>query len=381
MRKLSIIGSTGSIGKKTLKVVSKNPNEFKVETLAAKNNIIILEKQAREYNPKIVVAWDEEKARELRKRLRNTRIKVLSGDEGLVEAVKIKSATHVVFSLSGIQGLIPLFAAMDEGKNIAIANKELLVIAGSLIKEKIRKKKISFVPIDSEHCAIFQCLEGNEIKDVRKIIITASGGPFVDLSREKLAHVSPAEALRHPRWKMGRKISIDSATMMNKGLEVIEASVLYGIPVEKIEVVVHRQSIVHSMVEFNDGNVIAQLSSTDMYFPISFALSYPRRLPYSSSRLDLVRLGTLEFEKPQYKKFPSLGLAYKAALTGGTMTTVLNAANEVAVNLFLNNKIKFIKIPKIVAAVMKKHSVILSPKLKDIIKADNWAREESEKLC
>lgn len=377
MESISLIGSTGSIGKTTLTVIRANPRSFKVVALAARGNIARIEKQAREFRPKLICIWDVKKAALLKSRLRPLRIKVVSGPEGLLEVATMKTCQKVVFGMSGIAGLGPLLAAIKHRKSIAIANKELLVIAGTVIKKALDSAGSTLIPIDSEHSAIFQCLQGHEFSDVRSIILTASGGPFLARSKASFSSVTPREALRHPRWKMGKKISIDSATMMNKGLEVIEASVLYDVPVDMIDVIVHPESIVHSMVEYQDGSVLAQLSDTDMYFPISYALAYPKRLPYPKKRLDLVRLKALNFEKPDRKKFPCLGLAYQAARHGGTMPTVMNAANEMAVALFLENKIAFTDIHSCIATVMRRHVPVPDPDLASVLACDSWAREEA----
>ncbi|MBU1862595.1 MAG: 1-deoxy-D-xylulose-5-phosphate reductoisomerase [Candidatus Omnitrophica bacterium] len=381
MKKLSIIGSTGSIGRTTLDVVSHHKNEFKVLALAAKENISLLEKQARIFRPRVIAVWDEEKAQLLRKKLSALRIKVVNGEEGLREVARITQCNQVVFALSGMKGLRPLLDAIRAKKDIAIANKEPLVIAGPLIKDAIRRSNVKFIPIDSEHSAIFQCLAGSKREYVKKIIITASGGPFIDYPDHLLRTVTIEKALRHPRWKMGKKITIDSATMMNKGLEVIEAMNLYDIDLKRIEILIHRESIIHSLVEYIDGSVIAQLSTTDMCFPIVYALTYPERLQNNFSRLDLAKIKTLSFKKPDYKKFPCIRLAYQAGACGGTMPAVLNAANEVAVEQFLNKKIAFHSIATIIQSVMKKHKIIQTPTIDTIITVDRWAREEAEKLC
>jgi 1-deoxy-D-xylulose-5-phosphate reductoisomerase len=381
MESISLIGSTGSIGTTTLRVIRSNPRAFKVIALSARTNIALIEKQALEFTPKIVCIWDDERAALLKARLKHKRIKVVSGSAGLHEVATLDECHKIVFAMSGIAGLEPLLAAIKKSKLIAIANKELLVIAGPLIKRAALRSGSSIIPIDSEHSAIFQCLQGHELSDVRAIILTASGGPFLSRPKASFGSITPREALAHPRWKMGRKISVDSATMMNKGLEVIEASLLYDVPVSKIEVIVHPESIVHSMVEYQDGSLLAQLSDTDMYFPISFALAFPKRLPYPKKRLDLVRLKALHFEKPDRGKFPSLGLAFKAARRGGTMPTVMNAANEVAVELFLAKKIAFNEMYPCIAKVMSRHCAVLEPDIKAVLASDAWAREEALKIC
>lgn len=381
MKYISLLGSTGSIGTSTLSVVSQYPTEFGVRALAAQRNITLLEKQARIFRPRIVSVWEEDKAAVLKKKLSRLRIKVVSGLDGLREVACLSDVSMSVFALNGMNGLVPLFDAMAHKKDIAIANKELLVIAGPLIQESIKEHGIRFVPIDSEHSAIFQCLEGHGTQHLKKIILTASGGPFVDSEPEALQSVTPAQALNHPRWKMGKKISIDSATMMNKGLEVIEASFLYGVDVDDIEVIVHRESIIHSLVEFIDGSVLAQLSNTDMRFPILYALTYPDRLAYAQSPLKLSQLKTLSFEEPRKRMFPCLQLAYKACRAGGTMPAVLNAANEVAVEKFLHGTISFVDIPRIINKTMNRHSPMQKLTMTDILAVDRWAREEAERIC
>jgi 1-deoxy-D-xylulose-5-phosphate reductoisomerase len=381
MENIAIIGSTGSIGKTTLKVISNNPGRYQVVALAAHSNIDLIEKQINIYKPKIVSIWDEAKAHVLRKRLAKKRIKIVYGEAGLIEVATVAIAHKVVFALSGMRGLIPLLEAIRHKKNIAIANKELLVIAGSLIKAEVARHNVTFVPIDSEHSAIFQCLQGHDKQSVRKIQLTASGGPFIDTPVSKLPLITASQALRHPKWKMGKKISIDSATMMNKGLEAIEASILYDVDLNDIEVLIHRQSIIHSLIEYCDGNVLAQLSETDMYFPISYALSYPVRLPYVFKRLRLDLIKQLTFEVVNKQKFPCFSLALSAGKKGGTMTTVLNAANEVAVNLFLRGTISFVQIPECIRKVLNKHQIIHNPTLADILQADGWARQEVQSLC
>ena len=378
---LSILGSTGSIGTSTLDVVSKYSNTFNVVALAAKNNIRLLENQARRFRPQLVAVWNEEKAKQLRKILFGTRIKVVHGLQGLVEVATIKESRRIVFSLSGIQGLTPLIEAIKKRKDIAIANKELLVIAGTLIKKLVVQHKVKFVPIDSEHSAIFQCLHGNNKKYLKRILITASGGPLIDYSLNALKKVTPKEALRHPRWKMGKKISIDSATMMNKGLEVIEAAYLYDVDIDTINIIIHRESIIHSLVEFIDGSFLAQLSTTDMRFPIIYALTYPERIDTSLARPNLAHIRTLSFEDPNFNKFPCLKLAYSAGKIGGTMPVVLNAAHEVAVESFLQKKIAYLKISKIIQKIMKKHTVKKQSSVEDIMRTDTWARQEAIKLC
>lgn len=378
---IGIIGSTGSIGRTTVDIVLKHANEFKVSVLAAHSNISLIAKQAKILKPKLICIWDKEKASVLKDKLKGSGIKILSGSEGLTEVAVYHKVGRVVFALSGINGLCPLIEAIRAKKDIAIANKEVLVIAGNIIKKEVARNKVLFIPIDSEHSAIFQCIEGQNRKDISKIILTASGGPFVDTPKKDFSKITAAQALKHPKWSMGKKITIDSATMMNKGLEVIEAARLYDLDISKIDVSVHRQSIVHSLVEYCDGSMLAQLSATDMAFPIMYALSYPKRLESTYERLNLAQMGALTFEAPDLSKFPCLGLAYKAGGIGGSMTTVLNAANEVCVEQFLNEKIKFTDISKIISKVMDMHATVQNPNLNAILKINKWAREEAVALC
>jgi len=374
VERISVLGSTGSIGVQTLDV-AKNLN-IKVEGLAANKNIELLEKQAWEFKPRIVAVMDENMAEVLRSRLKDTSIEVAGGVEGLKKVASVEGAQTVVSAIVGIAGLVPTMEAIKNGKNIALANKETLVTAGSIVMAEAQKRKVEIFPVDSEHSAIFQCLMGNNKEDVSKIILTASGGPFRGRKRDELKNVTVKEALKHPNWSMGSKITIDSATMMNKGLEVIEARWLFDVSLDRIEVLIHPQSIVHSMVEFRDGAIMAQLGSPDMRLPIQLALTYPKRLMNGFSKLDLIKNNTLTFEAPDTEAFPCLKLAYEALRIGGTMPAVLNAANEEAVRLFLEEKIGFLEIPQIIESVMTSHTVEDTPDLDDIIKMDLWAREK-----
>ena len=382
MKKIAILGATGSIGRKTLSVIEDFPDEFEVVGLTCETNIVLLEEQVRRFKPKVCACADKEKARELEARTQDTGVKVLAGPEGLVEVATEASATMVVSALVGSCGLTPILAAIEAGKQIALATKEALVMAGRIITQRANDMGMKILPIDSEHSAIFQCLEGRSVADVRRIILTGSGGPLNYLSLDDLSSITPVQALNHPKWKMGQKVSIDSATLMNKGLEVIEARWLFDVPIAKIEVLIHPEAIVHSMVEFVDGSHLAQLGVTDMRLPIQYALSYPKRLP--SSRLpsiDFDRVRTLTFAPPDLERFPSLTLAYEAARIGHTMTAVLNAANEEAVGAYLSNQIKITDIPRIVEKVMGAHQLVQDPTLGQILAADSWAREEARKLC
>lgn len=372
-KNISIIGSTGSIGTQALEV-AQNLN-LKVLGLTANSNIELLEKQARMFKPHLVAVKNNRLAKELAHRLKGTGVEVLGGTGGINRAASMDEADTVLNAIVGSAGLIPTLEAVRKGKKIALANKESLVTAGSLVMSEAKKHNAVIIPVDSEHSAIFQCIMGNEKEFVSKIILTASGGPFRGRSLKELEYVTPAEALKHPNWEMGSKITIDSATLMNKGLEVIEAKWLFGLELDRIEVVVHPQSLIHSMVEYVDGSVIAQAGPSDMRLPIQFALTYPKRSGNSFSRLDFVEAGVLTFERPDYEAFPCLRLAFDALKTGGTMPVVLNAANEAAVEFFIKGKIKFTDIPKIIKYVMRKHCVNINPDIDDIIEVDRWSRE------
>jgi 1-deoxy-D-xylulose-5-phosphate reductoisomerase len=378
---ISILGSTGSIGVQALDVVRNlnmisNP-DIRVLGLTADKNIDLLEKQAREFKPEAISITEPQLAKELASRLDGQNIRVFSGNEGLNRIATLKDIDMVLNSIVGVAGLIPTFEAIKHKKNIALANKETLVAAGRLIMEEIKKNNVKIIPVDSEHSAIFQCIMGNNEKNISKLILTASGGPFRGLRYEDLTYITPEEALKHPNWKMGNKITIDSATLMNKGLEVIEAKWLFDINEENIEVLIHPQSIIHSMVEYIDGSVIAQLGSPDMRIPIQFALTYPERSCNSFSRLDLIKKSPLTFEEPDWNTFPCLKLAYQALEESGTMPAVMNRANEIAVDLFLNRKIGFNQIPEIIEKVMKNHIVNKNPTINDIIEVDKWTIEEA----
>ncbi len=378
MKKITILGSTGSIGRNTMEVVSRFPDRFKVIGLAAKSNIRLLETQINTCRPEVVAVFDESAGEELKKR--NPPVEILIGDKGLIEIATLGHVDMVVSAIVGSAGLMPTLAAIKAGKNIALASKESLVMAGSIIMAEASKRKVTVIPVDSEHSAIFQCLNGRRKDEIQRIILTASGGPFLKKSLSELKTVTPDVALKHPNWLMGKKVTIDSATLMNKGLEIIEAYWLFGLPAEKIKVLLHPQSIVHSMVGFIDGSVMAQMSVPDMKGPISYALSYPQRFENVLPSLDLSKIGELTFEEPDRNKYPSLSLTYDALKIGGTMPSVLNAANEVAVEAFLNIKIPFTEISTIVADTMAQYKVSDGKTLEDIINASNWAREKAEEL-
>ncbi|AEV69035.1 1-deoxy-D-xylulose-5-phosphate reductoisomerase [Acetivibrio clariflavus] len=377
-KSISILGSTGSIGVQTLDV-ARNLG-IRVAGIAANTSIDKLESQAREFLPEVVAVGNEEMAKVLAERLNDLDVEVIGGIEGFKRVASLESVDTVVTSIVGIAGLIPTMEAIKNKKNIALANKETLVTAGEIVMSEALKAGIEILPVDSEHSAIFQSLMGNNIKDVSRIILTASGGPFRGKSSKELENVTLAEALKHPNWNMGSKITIDSATLMNKGLEVIEAKWLFGLDLDKIKVIVHPQSIIHSMVEYVDGSVIAQLGSPDMRLPIQFALTYPERKHNNFSKLDLLKCGSLTFEEPDMKSFPCLRLAFEALRIGSTMPAVMNAANEEAVGLFLKEKIKFVDIPKAIEKVMSKHVVINNPTIEDILEVDLWARQIINKM-
>lgn len=373
MRTISILGSTGSIGTQTLEVVDVLGN-IKIGAITGNQNIKLLEEQARKYRPRLVVVMDEDKAKDLRTRLQDTNCQVMAGMDGLVEAATLEEADTVVTSVVGNVGLRPTFAAMEAGKNIALANKETLVSAGQLVMDLAKQKGIKIYPVDSEHSAIFQSLQGNAGNRIRRILLTASGGPFRGKKREELLHVTAADALRHPNWNMGKKITIDSATLMNKGLEVMEAKWLFDVDVSQIEVLIHPQSIIHSAVEYEDGAVMAQMGEPDMRVPIQYALTYPKRIPNPFPKIDFTQRTNLTFDHPDLETFRCLALAYRALEIGGTMPAVLNAANEIAIARFLDGKIGFLDIPVLIEKTMQAYTVKQTYTLDDLLQADAWAR-------
>jgi 1-deoxy-D-xylulose-5-phosphate reductoisomerase len=379
MKKVSLLGSTGSIGVNTLDVVASYPGEFAVTALAAGRNIGLLKDQIVRFRPRLAAVIDEEHASGLRRLLGSADgTAILCGKEGYREAAAAGADT-VVSAMVGAAGLLPTLDAIEAGSAIALANKETLVMAGCIVLRKAARRGVNIIPVDSEHSAIFQCLRGQSREDIRRIILTASGGPFLHASADELAAVTPAEALRHPNWVMGRKVTIDSATMINKGLEVIEAGWLFGLSAAAIDVLIHPRSIVHSLVEFSDGSVMAQLGMPDMRIPIAYALAFPHRLPRKDRALDLTAVGPLEFLKPDLGRFPGLRLAYEVAEKGGTMPAVFNGANEGAVEAFLGEKISFNDIVPVVEKVLSRHSVQEEPTIDQILFADRWARQEAEK--
>ncbi len=380
MKKISLLGSTGSIGQSTLSVVEKYSDRFSVVALAAGNNIDLLEQQVRRFKPVVVSLSGQASAEILKKRLQGMKIRIFSGIEGMIQVAAADEADITVSAIVGTAGLVPTMAAIRAGKNIALANKEVLVTAGELVMAECRSRKVSLLPVDSEHSAIFQCLLAGENRDVGKLILTASGGPFRRHSKQDLASVTLAQTLKHPNWNMGRKITVDSATLMNKGLEVIEARWLFGVPPERIKVLIHPQSIVHSLVEYRDGAVVAQLGMPDMRGPIAYALSYPERLEGVSPELDLARIGTLTFEEPDTERFPCLAHAFDALRVGGSMPAVLSAANEVAVKYFLDEKICYGDIAGVIKTAMEAHTPSPINTVEDALKADIWARQEAEMI-
>ncbi|MCW8892894.1 MAG: 1-deoxy-D-xylulose-5-phosphate reductoisomerase, partial [Deltaproteobacteria bacterium] len=355
MKKLTVLGSTGSIGVSTLEIVEDFPDHYQIVALSAGNNIDLLQKQIEIFQPQIVSVLSARDAETLALRLKGTSVEICCGVEGMIRCATVSETEMVVAAVVGAAGLVPTLAAIKAGKDVALANKETLVMAGSLIMEEVVQQQVKLIPVDSEHSAIFQSLAGHRNDDVRRLILTASGGPFREYGLSQFQSITPKDALAHPNWEMGRKISIDSATMMNKGLEIIEARWLFDFPAEKIAVHVHPESIVHSLVEYHDGAVIAQLGVPDMKTPIAYALSWPLRMPLNQPPLDLCQLGRLTFSQPDIQRFPCLRLAYEALALGGTVPAVLNAANEVAVEAFLQYQLSFLGIPQVIEKVMARH--------------------------
>lgn len=381
MKKISILGSTGSIGVSTLNVVLQNKMQFGVVALAAGRNIDLLKAQIEELHPLIAAVMDEVHAARLIKLLSpDCRTEILWGPEGYREVARIPEAEMVISAMVGAAGLVPTLEAIDAGKHIALANKETLVAAGHLVVEKARERNVWILPVDSEHSAVFQCLSGQREQDIRKIILTASGGPFRTFSRAQLEQVTPADALKHPNWEMGRKVTIDSASMMNKGLEIIEAKWLFGLDIDRIDVLVHPQSVIHSMVEFIDGSIMAQLGIPDMRIPIAYALSFPSRMPNHGVSLDFMKATPLEFFQPDPDRFPCLKLATDAGRAGGTLPVVLNGANEAAVEAFLQGKIRFSQLPVVISEALSRHCWLSAPGLEEILEADRWSRREADNI-
>lgn len=379
MKNIALLGSTGSIGRQTIEVALANPDKLQIKVLAAHTSDAALEKQLEAVKPELAVLSDKEAAARLLKRYHG-KTEILAGEEGLLAAATYGGVDTVLASMVGYAGLRPTLAAINCGKHIALANKETLVAAGSIVMNAVAEKGVSLTPVDSEHSAIFQSLRGGKENEVKRLLITASGGPFRGRKRAELEQVTLAQCLNHPNWSMGKKITVDSSTLANKGLEVIEAHWLFDMPYEKIDVVVHPQSIVHSLVEFCDGSVIAQLGEPDMRLPIQYALSYPDRFPYSFEQLDLVRAGQLTFEAPDLEAFPSLQIAVACGKAGGSLPCAFNAANEEAVYAFLEDKIKYLDIPYITAKVTESHNNVAQPTIEDIEMTDAWARAKAREI-
>ena len=378
MKRLAILGSTGSIGVNTLDIVRQFPDQFEVVSLSAGLNIQLLRQQILQFRPKIVSVQNRELADALKRELSSEPPEIVDGVEGLIKVATHPEVDQVVSAIVGAVGLIPTLSAIKTGKEIALANKESLVMAGKIVMEEARQSRVQILPVDSEHSAIFQSLLGHRKDSIERIILTASGGPFLNLPVSRLQEVTVKDALQHPNWEMGKKVTIDSASLMNKGLEVIEAHWLFDLPVEKIAVQIHPQSIIHSMVEYVDGSVIAQMGIADMRVPISYALSFPHRLPLRLPRLDLAQKGGLTFQAPDPDRYPCLKLAYQAIRIGETMPAVLNASNEVAVNGFLDGTIRFTEIPLLIQRVVEDHDLKPVRTIEDILKADHWARERAK---
>jgi 1-deoxy-D-xylulose-5-phosphate reductoisomerase len=387
MKRLAILGSTGSIGVNTLDIVRQFPEKFEVVSLSAGMNIQLLKKQILQFRPKLVSVLNKELSEILQRELLSVPIEIVHGVEGLIQVAIHPEVDQVVSAIVGAVGLIPTLSAIKTGKVIALANKESLVMAGKIMMDEAKRNHAQILPVDSEHSAIFQALLGHQKEDVHHLILTASGGPFLNLPLHRLQEVTVKEALNHPHWEMGKKVTIDSASLMNKGLEVIEAHWLFNIPIEKIIVQIHPQSVVHSMVEYIDGSIVAQMGIADMRIPISYALSFPHRLPLNLSPLDLSQIGGLTFFPPDQERFPCLRLAYRSIEIGETMPAILNAANEIAVNAFLEGSLKFTDVPLLLQRVMEEHEVKSVHTIEDILRADQWARERSKailegrKLC
>jgi 1-deoxy-D-xylulose-5-phosphate reductoisomerase len=374
-KNIAILGSTGSIGRSSLEVIAACPDRFRLTCLTGHRNIELLQEQIRRFKPRAVVVREEGNAALLRQRV-NGSTEILTGEDGLREIVSRDDVDTVISSLVGFAGLKPTLWALEAGKDVALANKETLVTGGEIIMKKVRKHRVRLLPVDSEHSAILQCLQGENLDNVSRLILTASGGPFLHLDKKKFSTITRAQALAHPTWKMGSKVTIDSATLMNKGLEVIEAYWLFGLATEQIDIVIHPQSIIHSMVEFVDGSIKAQLGVPDMKIPIQYALTYPDRSPASFGKVDFAALGQMTFFEPDREKFRCLGLAYQALRTGGTAPAVLNAANEVAVALFLDGRLPFSSIPDVIEQALCHHKPVHHLRLEDIVRADKETREQ-----
>lgn len=380
MKSIIILGSTGSIGTNTLDIVQRFPEDFRVVGMTAGGNVEKLEAQIRSFNPQVVAVSTESSAAALRTRCAGLPVEILAGEEGIAQVAAMPGAELVISAIVGAAGLLPTLAAIRSGKHIALANKEPMVMAGKLMQEEARKHGVRIFPVDSEHSAIFQSLEGHRLEDVRRLILTASGGALWTLTKAQLQDVTPERALQHPNWKMGSKITIDSATLMNKGLEVVEARWLFDIGESRIDVLIHRESIIHSLVEYEDRSMIAQLGLPDMRTPISYAMRYPERMALDLPSLDLTEVGKLTFCKPDHDRFPCLNLGYESLRIGGTMPAAMNAANEVAVDAFLNGGLRFIEIADVIRNTMHAHPHREITGLEDALEADRWAREKAGSL-
>ena len=382
MKRIAILGSTGSIGCSSLKVIEAHPEAYQVAALAAGKNIDLLAEQIRKFRPQVVAVLGDQEAESLKERLGSAEgTRIVSGREGLIHLATLEEVDTVISAITGAAGLVPTYAAIRAGKHIALANKETMVMAGPLVIKEAKRKGVALLPVDSEHSAILQCLQGHPRDDVRRVILTASGGPFRDFSYEEMEKVTPAQALKHPNWNMGPKITVDSATLMNKGLELIEAKWLFELDIRQIHILIHPQSVVHSMVEYRDGSIIAQLGIPDMITPISYALSYPRHVDTRLPALDLEQVGTLRFMKPDTGKFRCLELALSAAQIGESMPAVLNGANEVAVELFLQGRIGFLQIPSLIEETMRAHTPFVIHSIEKVMEADAWARQRAAEFA
>ena len=382
MKNIAILGSTGSIGKSALSIAKAHPDLFTISALAANTSVDLIEQQVRQFHPKLVALYDQSAANLLRRRISDLKsVEVMSGAMGISAVAKIDEAELVLEAMGGSIGLLPTLEAIEAGKDLAFVNKEVLVMCGSLVQRAAKKHNVKLLPVDSEISAVFQCLQKSFQKDrIHKLILTASGGPFRGVSSNQLRHMTPEQALKHPNWTMGNKVTIDSATMMNKGLEVIEAKCFFELELKNIEIVVHAESIIHSMVEFVDGSMLAQLGVPDMRVPIQYALTYPDRLENPADRLDFSQIRQFNFEPPDFKRFPCLDLAYTAAEVGGTLPTVLSSSDEVVVDAFLNRQIGFMDIPAIIRRAMDPHDVVYEAELDQILEINRWAREITRKI-
>ncbi|MFC1808457.1 1-deoxy-D-xylulose-5-phosphate reductoisomerase [Candidatus Omnitrophota bacterium] len=381
MKNVLILGSTGSIGKSALKVIESMPERFRVVGLSTFSNIKLLEEQIRKFKPSMVGVVDRGKAKDLKKRITTKGLRVYPSSEGLNVLAQSPKVDIVIMAISGAGAIDSLFASIKKRKHICLANKESIVMAGDIIMKKAKAYGAKIIPVDSEHSAIFQCIDSARGSDISRILLTGSGGPLLNIPKSKFKSLTVKKVLNHPKWKMGRKITVDSATLMNKGLEIIEAKHLFDIDIEKIELLIHPEAIVHSMVEFIDGTIMAQLGVTDMMLPIQAALTYPERVRGVGAMLDFSKISKMNFVKPDLSKFPCLSLALAAIKLGGTYPTVLNAADEIAVKAFLDRKIQFVMIPKVVEKILTKHRAIAKPSIDDILDADTWARKEAHNLC